>query len=847
MGNTASFSNLLKEHVIRTYYTPGQLSKLTGLPKATIVNWMEGRVNKPRYRADLLRLAAALHLDVAAATELLQSAGYPSLSELLSFPDDEEARLLAHWNGALHGSNRSPFQAIADLPYFVGRTEVLQKVTSFLTTSQHNRIVCLHGMAGVGKTTLAARLAYLLRPSFPDGVLWAQLDAADTMSIMGLFANAFGRDVSSYTDVQSRSAVLRELLSGRRALLILDNAVNSEQVMPLLPPTGGCAVILTTRYHSLSVVAGLPSFEIEPFDSARGESLDLFTRILGHENAQREKECLAQIGALLGQLPLAIAITASRLAHEPGWTAVDLLARLDRGERLDELSYDSWNMRVLFQASYDALPSKQQHFFSSLGVFETNDFGAEAAAAINDVPVEEAQATLRALYSLSLVQQGRGARYRLHPLLSEFAKEMSGTGAAFCRMSEYYVSYAEEHRDDYRTLDLELSNILQGLRIAQEQAMPELLLRGVSALYPFLEKRGLYALALDHLKLAKEAAILLGNNEGLSVTLRDLGRIYMRMGDNAQAELLLQEGLELARCTGNSRTVCDLLVNLGATALNMSKYKEAEQYLLDGLTLAHETGYYKKAGVALAQLGILERRYGHFEKASDYFIKGLRHAQETGDAETTIRILTSLSSLAAQLGKYEQAGLYIEEGLALAGSTGDREASVALLINAGCLEVVRENLQSAERRFIEGLAIAREMGHINRVNYFLVNLGEVASRQGRDEDAESYLREALAVSRRVGEAWMVGNTLLAMGQFNVKLSRMDVARPLFLEAYELARELNLSEIRAKALFELANIAFLSGNIAQARSYGEETLSVLRSTSMDETKQRTVQGWLAALS
>ncbi|HYO51000.1 MAG TPA: tetratricopeptide repeat protein [Chloroflexia bacterium] len=841
------FADLLKQHVTRTWHTPGQLANLSGLPKATIVNWMEGRVSKPRYRFDLIKLAAALHLDAWSANELLQSAGYPSLAELRGLADEEEKSLLATWDSALLESGRAPFQAIADLPYFVGREQILHDIARLLSTSHPNKIVCLHGMAGVGKTVLAARLAYLLRPSFPDGVLWAQLDAADTMSIISIFTNAYGRDVGRYTDVQSRSAILREVLSNKRTLLILDNALNSEQVEPLLPPTGGCAVIITTRYHNLRVAAGLPNFEIGPFDSATGEAIELFARIVGDESVQAEKGSLEEIIARLGHLPLAIAITASRLSQEPDRSASDLLARLDRGPRLNELVYDNWNVRLSLQPSYDALPLEQQRFFSSLGVFGSNDFSVEATAALNDVPVEEAAETLRRLYFLSLVQQARATRYRLHPLLSDFARETITTSLVYSRMPEYFIRYAEEHIDDYMALDLELSNILQGLRIADERELPGLLVRGVSVIYPFLEKRGLYALAIEYLQRARQAAESLGDNEALAVTLLNLGRSRARTGDNAQAEVLLQEGISLARRIDSPRLVCDLLLDLGATTVNMSRYKEGEQYFLECLALANEIGYYKKAGVALMFLGIIERRYANYEKAADYFRRGLHLAREAGDADTIIRILTSLSGIAGLLNEYDRAGRYIEEGLDMADATGDREASLGLLINAGCLAFVRGNLEQAEVYLCQGLNMAREMGNLNRVNYFLLNLADVVIKQGKNDAADKYYQEALIVSRQVGEAWMISNTLVSMGQFYLKLNSAGTADALFSEAYELARKLNLAEIGADALFGMAQVALARDNFGQAYSYGEQSLATYRAIIKDGAKEQAVQEWLAAFA
>ena len=81
-NNPFQLAENLRKFVKRSGYTAGQLAKLSGLPKPTIVNWVEGRVRRPRGVDDLLRLTAVLHLTTSEASELLQSAGHPPIDEL---------------------------------------------------------------------------------------------------------------------------------------------------------------------------------------------------------------------------------------------------------------------------------------------------------------------------------------------------------------------------------------------------------------------------------------------------------------------------------------------------------------------------------------------------------------------------------------------------------------------------------------------------------------------------------------------------------------------------------------------------------------------------------------------
>jgi NB-ARC domain len=137
------------------------------------------------------------------------------------------------------------FQAVPAPPTLVGRDAELAQLTSAILAGQ--RLCVLRGMPGVGKTALAAQAVYELRDHFPDGVLWAQLDKSETKDILHTFASAYGRDVSEYQDIGTRSAVVREIFAHKRALIVLDSTFNTDDIRALLPPsTSPSAVIITT-------------------------------------------------------------------------------------------------------------------------------------------------------------------------------------------------------------------------------------------------------------------------------------------------------------------------------------------------------------------------------------------------------------------------------------------------------------------------------------------------------------------------------------------------------------------------------------------------------------------------
>ncbi|MDQ3600010.1 MAG: helix-turn-helix domain-containing protein [Actinomycetota bacterium] len=157
------FGDVLRAHMSRPPgYSPGLVSRLSGVPKATIVNWLTGRVARPRRWQDLVRVADAMRLGHGEVDELLAAASQPSLVELARVIDDDGRVLLEPWVS----SASSGLPVAAQLPLvatpFLGRTSERGAVIS-LVCDPDVRVVTLTAVAGVGKTRLAIEVAGAFR------------------------------------------------------------------------------------------------------------------------------------------------------------------------------------------------------------------------------------------------------------------------------------------------------------------------------------------------------------------------------------------------------------------------------------------------------------------------------------------------------------------------------------------------------------------------------------------------------------------------------------------------------------------------------------------------------------
>lgn len=855
-----NFADVLEKFIKRDGRRTRQISRASGfgghfpVPHVTINRWMRGYVKKPRAWQELVKLAVALRLTESEADELLLSASHPPIAELQETVGESDRELLSQWDKkeiVLVTDRTAPFQVPPDLPYFTGRQAELDALKEAIR--HKTDLVCLQGMGGAGKSALAIRVAYELREDFPDGVLWAQLERSEPMSVLYSFAHAYGYDVAKCTDLGSRSGKVRELLADKRALIVLDNARSDEDVRPLLPPTGSCAVLITTRRQDLSAADRGERFDIGPFSKEKKEGLALFAKILGQRPRTDKESTLSQIADLLGHLPLAMAIAGNRMKHERRWSAANFLARIQQEQRrLTELARGDQAVRLSFDWSYDALPPHLQHFFTALGVLEGKDFSVEAAAYVAALPPEEAENYLYELDSLSLVQPAPAERYKLHPLLRDYSRQkkaersnLPAVASPSSRMVTFFVDYIVSHKKDYASLDGEIGNLFAALEIAFERNMKTSLVRGATEFCPFLRARGQYEQAKFHLERAEQAAREIGDLASLATVLSHRGRIANKQGEYCQAKELCQKALTLARQTRNQKQVGSLLTSLGALAHRQGHLIEAKGRYEEAMTLARQTGDKGRMAALLTNLGVMATERGDYEQAELSYQQALQLTDKARQKRLFCTLLQNLGQLYHDRGDYAQARKHFQEGFSLAGYVGDPELKSRMLGNLGLVAIALNNHAEAAAYIRRGLSLAEKSGLGLQISRQLANLGLVESARRNYDQANLHYSEALARARQNGFPLDICVILNQSGECHLAQQNLFDAGEAFYEALQTAQNAqNFQQEVATSLYGLARIAAKRGNVPEARQLGEQSQLIF--ATIGHKSANELKWWLAEL-
>ena len=135
---------------------------------------------------------------------------------------------------------------------FVGREKEIADLLATLRGGGSAAITGISGMGGIGKTELSFYVADRLRDAYPDAQLVLDMRGTDDTprgpaDALASCIRAFvGLEQRLPDDTEELTRLYRSVLEGKRALILLDNAHDSAQVRPLLPPAGS-ALLITSR------------------------------------------------------------------------------------------------------------------------------------------------------------------------------------------------------------------------------------------------------------------------------------------------------------------------------------------------------------------------------------------------------------------------------------------------------------------------------------------------------------------------------------------------------------------------------------------------------------------------
>ncbi|QCN93833.1 tetratricopeptide repeat protein [Azospirillum argentinense] len=633
-------------------------------------------------------------------------------------------------------------QLPSDLPDFTGRETEVKNLIDALDRNDGGAaaVSAIRGMGGIGKTTLAVHAARRLLHRYPDAQILVNLQghseapSLTPVEAMAHVVRAFHPELKAEDDPQRMEAIYRSVLAGQRALIILDNAADTAQVESLVPPPP-CGLIVTAR-ESIPLHGAVPlKLGLLP----RGESVALLRSAARPARATEEE--WDRIAALCDDLPLALRVAGSFLAHAEDCSAADYIADLtDARNRLDHLTVSGTRGDVGTVLAHSARRLAEGDpalaaLWQCLSVFPA-DFDRPAAAAVWEINEEkDAVESLRALLERALLlYDGDTKRYRLHDLMRPLARNVfegvfnkDPTPGSSQRIEQKRNNFILYYMD---SLDIANRKILEGRR----QALTSINFyleenTNISNVRIFIEEnRNIYNISQNSDKKLILEMLLLKFN------LSYLNRCMI-----IYTIAHIADSYEYWRSKGEH-----LLYNWSVLT-ELGSRKNSVDYYEDALIVARKIGDRRIEGLSLSNLGKSYAAMDEMQQAVDYHRQALTIAREAEDRHAEGINLISLSNIYFSMNENQSVIETISQLLDIARETGDRAMEGSILSTLGLVYARLKNMHQAISHHEQALFIARERKNYHEEYILLGTLGVSYKILGNIKKAIRRLEQALAL------------------------------------------------------------------------------------------------------
>jgi DNA-binding SARP family transcriptional activator len=761
---------------------------------------------------------------------------------------------------------------------FVGRDDELAQLTS--DHGNGPRVCVIEGMPGVGKTSLAIRAARQVAGQYPDGMFYLNfhthdpatpaLDSAEALYRLLTMLNVPAAQIPDA--VGERATLWRAQLSRRRAVVILDDAARHDQIRALLPATGRSLVLITTRRRlpDLDVARAL-TLGVLSLDDA----VDLFNTIAGAAASGNVDEVEKAVG-LCGRLPLAIQLAASRLARGTKVDLADLVEELSQSPgRLGGLSPSNQQVMSAFELSYRSLEPDHQRFFRRLGINPCPDVSLQAAAALGDGTLAEAEKALSALLDHHLLVRAPAGQFRFHDLIRGYAAaraadedQASEQRQAVARLLDYYLYTADEadrvlHPFRYRIdasvsyppavipalgtdedatawLELEWRNIMQAAQYAGQHEWKRRCADLTHVLAGFVEIKGYWDEAIAAHTLALQASRDLADPVRTARACLELSVVNQQVGRGDSTMSLAEEAASIYQSAGDQRGLAEALDHIGLAHQRAGRAREALAYFGEARTLYGSAEDTHGMANTLSHSAIASWHLGRYPDSLENLQETLSLYRGVGDKRGEAKTLNNLGKMQLHSGLHRDALESFQDSLVIFGQIGGAQNQAILYHNIGTVYHYKGSYEKGLSAYRRALAIYRELGDLPNEAQVLNAIGAIYQAAEHLDEALIHYEKARLIAEEVGDIAEQVVTLRGIADIQRGSGRYGEAFDNYNTALRLAREIGDPYEEAKALEGIAEATLSNQKPFAARIIFRQALDIFERLGVPEAESARIR-------
>ena len=225
------------------------------------------------------------------------------------------------------------------------------------------------------------------------------------------------------------------------------------------------------------------------------------------------------------------------------------------------------------------------------------------------------------------------------------------------------------------------------------------------------------------------------------------------------------------------------------------------------------------------QLGVLARARGDYDTAHNRYQQALAIFEELGDRAGMAATYHQLGILAHDQSDYNTAHTYYQQSLTIKEELGDRAGMATSYHQLGILAHDQSDYNTANTYYQQSLTIFEALGNRARMATTYHALGVLAHDQSDYDTANTYYQRALTIFEALGDRAGIANTYHQLGILAHDQSDYNTAHTYYQQALTIFETLGDRAGIATSYHQLGILARTRGDYDTAHTYYQQSLTI----------------------
>ncbi len=686
---------------------------------------------------------------------------------------------------------------------FIGRKRYLIRLRRLFASGQH---ICLHGLGGMGKTTLAEAFAHNYEKRSHIVIIFRNMlqinekyiieellcrfeETNPPASLLRQLKFQLSNPDPAVTPTDKLQLLIENYLKGRKTILLFDNfedvqrsdgdelqrEIGSEALREFLryfcqAAPEHCHLLFTTRYEITDLREYVVHMALDRLGFAEQYRLINFSPRLRQHNFRERLRIFEHLGG-----------------HPRSYEFLDSLMSNDREvlwnnleARLDKVQNDAFEDLLLGEV-YDRLTPEEQELSQLASVFIFRS-PLTALAALSGQDLSQLIPVLRSLQAWSLCFLDEDQQeFEVHQLTRQWI------ASNYINMEEW-LAWSKKAGDFFKERPLWQDEFLTAHYYEMAEEWDEFAKSSIK-LAEYLCESHEFDIAIN----------LLNNLTNKDIDLRfktraykNLSAVYYVLGKPDEALPYVDKWIKLCIDSGDDSDEASGLMLLGRILLSIGEIDRARSCFNDSLLISKRIGDEEMVRTASNNIAMIAQMKGENNQAALIFYRNLEESQVSGDKQNECIALNNIAFIEMDKGNTDVALEHFKKCLDILEDLENHILKATALNNIGKIYIDKGDYQNAEKFLLEGLLICEKIGLRQIEAKILNNLGLLEDEFNLTLD---FFNRSLIICREIGEIEGEALALLNIGAVEQKKENFEKAFELFHQSLEIFRKIeNLNGI-----------------------------------------------------